>query len=97
MPLEVPRSANSNQPRPLPDVDPQWLLMAAAHMQSIGKFQDIDPVKDMIQQGYEQLGGRGKEKPTLPKDLPNPSQPVAPGGQPFPPARPTTTRVRSVG
>ncbi len=40
MGLEIPKSANSNQPgqRPLPDVDPQWLLMAAAHMQSIGKF-----------------------------------------------------------
>ncbi len=40
MGLEVPKSANSNSPaqRPLPDVDPQWLLMAAAHMQSIGKF-----------------------------------------------------------
>ncbi len=103
MGLEVPKSANSNQPaqRPLPDVDPQWLLMAAAHMQSIGRFNpgSDTQVQDMIRGGYEQLGMKppthgpaddpdAEVKRIRPSGIPDPSKPMAPEGQAFPPAKP---------
>lgn len=41
--MEVPASANSNKPQPLPAVDPKYLLMAAAHMQDLGKISAYEP------------------------------------------------------